>query len=351
MIDGSSVPHEEQTKLKNGIITEQTKKDAQESNSHDSQAILDLLEIIRTEGIELPAGIIGRLKLLDSPKCSMGQCLSSRVEVYTGTDASGVQVEKMNETHLEHTVSLVTMLRRWFLILEQENRGESISREGRKQIITAALLHDIGKTGPEIHNGQRVSEDVHKAFILLFSIFEKDDGKSAKLISVKIEEAIDTHIPAADKDNVKKAVISLGFNIQEQMMSDIFGSHIQYSINTLQAYNEDKAKSIGPEIIYLVAHHHRWTHNFAYQPGEDLRDNLPNDESYREYVDQLATLLELTDVCESVSNRGIQKPYLKSLEIMKTSIYKDIKTGLAKAGVPDEVFDMISKLEVLEGKK
>lgn len=309
----------------------------------ESRAILDMLELIREEGIELPPGIVARLKLLDSPRCTSGRCLKSGTHEFRGRDRDGNLIEKSTETHLEHSLELVKILKRWlpdFL----GKAGESINPELKKMLVTTALLHDIGKTGPETVQGQPVDFEAQTAFISLFSIFESDTKKAGDLKNRKIKSAIREHIPndpPGNKKNVRLAMERLGFNTSEQVMADIFGSHLKFSLDVLQTYVKRDGTKISPEIIFLVGNHHRFTHNYSYQLEPSLIDALPEDKSYRERLDQLATLVELADVFQALTARGQEKSAEEAFARME-KIYEK---------APEQVQQMIKQLKLIEGQE
>ncbi len=316
--------------------------DSRDQYDNNSKNILELLSVLEREQIELPPGIIERLKLLDTPRCSNGNCLSSDNKTYEAEDAEGNIVVKKNETHLEHSLKLAEILKILLPHFLREKPGSSDYQVLERKVITAALLHDIGKTGPEMVDGQKIPTEMNDDFVLLFSIFEKNKKEGSSLPECSIAQAIENHIPLDRKEGVTKTMKSLG--LLDKKMKDLFGSHLQYSLDVLQAYQERSEMPVDPVLIFLVGNHHRWMHNYSYNPNGHLLENLPDNPEIHALADRLATLVELADMYQAISSRGEQKRPSETLKKIKEDFQKFMTQPGNSSQIPEEVQRIIKKL-------
>lgn len=338
-----------------------------EITSKDSETVIKLLELLEKEQIELPQGIVDRLKLLGTPKCSEGGCENKSYDVTVGDK----KVTKKNETHLEHTLELVKILK---VLLPAFLRKEDVNSKAsfeitQKKIITAALLHDIGKTGPEVgKNGEKIDIDINEDFVLLFSIFEKrrEDEGGKNLAECSIREAVERHLPESRQkrvlDSIKQVRIprkkdesgkEIFFDPDQNKMKDIFGSHVEFSLEILQEYEKRDGFDFDPLIVMLVAKHHRFGNKYDYQPHEELVDSLPKE--VRAVDDRLAALIELADTYQAMSSRGTQKGTLETLNTMKEKFINiDVLFNMIIKIIEDKPLEdesLVAKLEKIRADK
>lgn len=326
-------------------------QDYQDIDPKDTKAVRDLLELIKKEKIELPQGMIDRLKLLDTPKCSEGECIFSEEESYD-VIVKGEKITKKNETHLEHSLELVEIIRFLLPSFLRQNDGELKDKYTniREKMITAALLHDIGKTGPETDKeGGKIDPSVNEDFVLLFSIFEKrrteEGGKN--LSECSIREAIERHIPKKDQERVMNSIQKVPipgneqtFDLDKNKMKDIFGSHVEFSLEILQKYEKRGELKSDPLVTLLVSKHHRFGNSYNYEPHEELYGSLPD--NIRAFDDRLTTLIELADMYQAMSSRGTQKNALETFNKIQS---KFISIESKNPGtIPQYVFDIIKKI-------
>lgn len=351
------MPGEIQNNLETSQKTPENKKTPDEK-SKDSGAITELLELLEKEKIELPPGMIARLKLLNTQKCSEGECIFNEDESYDIV-VENKRITKKNETHLEHTLELIQIIKLWlpnFLRKEDvEVNGEYPSL--RKNMIVAALLHDIGKTGPEIgKDGEKIDIKVNEDFVLLFSIFEKrrkeEGGKN--LAECSIREAVERHIPQSIQDRVLDSIKQVRipgrkdesgkevfFDPEQNKMKDIFGSHVEFSLEVLREYQKKENLQIDSLVNMLIAKHHRFGNSYNYEPHDELSNSLPD--KMKILDDRLATLIELADMYQAMGSRGTQRDVIPTLDKIEKK-FSDIE--LAQPGsIPQYVFDMIKKLK------
>lgn len=254
--------------------------------SHPSLRLIDkeLREKIETLDIDCPPVILERLFLLDKSRRSHGQLIKG--------DYTADGVVKHMETHLEHSLKLITICENFANVFPEEWKHEYLPK-----IEASALFHDIGKTGP----ADAMPEE-REAYSLLFSFFEPDKEKGKNFKNTSIGDVVDRHASEEEKQVIMNNLSGLGLS-PEQPMSEVFGRHVDYTYQILKTVPD-----MDPEIIYLAASHHRnslYTNKITEQI---LRELLPADKVRAENLDKAATLLELADNFEARSSRGEQKP-------------------------------------------
>mgnify|MGYP003826612219 CR=1 FL=1 len=213
-------------------------------------------------------------------------------ELLRGHNKEGKLVEKTIGTHLEHTINLVKICETIAQFFPSEWRERFL-----KKIKAAAILHDIGKTGP-----MDTSITEQKTFVRLFSFYEPNYEDGRNLSNLTISEAIDRHSLPEEKEEMLASLPGLGLK-PDQKMSEVFGKHVDYTYQILRSI-----PNLDPEIIFIASSHHRSLHNYPYDLTEEqLKSLLPVDEESIEDLETAATILEIADVYEALSSRGEEK--------------------------------------------
>ena len=231
--------------------------------------------------------ITERLMLLDT-KRRFEHCLfdGRSEQKLEGQNEAGERVEKRISTHLDHSLNLMEASRVFANVFPEEWQKKYLPK-----IESAAIVHDIGKTGPV-----DASLDAQKTFIRLFSFFEPDKTKAKKMKNETIEEMIAEHALDSEKEEMLACLPELGLS-PNQPMSDVFGRHVDYTYQILKS-----VPNIGADIIFLAASHHRGSRNYPYQlTDEELDDLLPNDPTEASDLKDASVVLELADIYEEIT--------------------------------------------------
>ncbi len=253
---------------------------------------------LRQEGINLPVELGERLMLLDTDRRVIGE----RKHYIEGRNASGEVIKKEIGTHLEHTTNLIEVLDIWLKFFP-----EAWVEKYRKKIIAAATIHDIGKTGPADAN-----LEAQTAYSKLFSFYEPDKEMGKNFHNTTVLAAINKHALPDEKEKMWETLQTIGIT-EQTTMGEIFAGHLDNSYSILK-----NIPKFNPEIIYLVASHHRGLHNYPYhitdQQIEDLL--IGKNKKRKSELNEAATLIELADVFEARSNRGEQKDPVEIFPLM-----------------------------------
>lgn len=246
----------------------------------------DLLKILSSLKIDSDPEIIKRLMLLNTRRRALGNIVVGTVQ---GLDKEGAPVEKKAGTHLDHTLNLINVCGAFASFFPPEWQEKYLLK-----IKSAAILHDLGKTGPA-----GATPEEQKTFIRLFSFFEPDYEAGKNFKNLSIQAAIERHAPPEEREEMLASLPGLGLS-PEQTMSEVFGRHVDYTYQILKS-----VPNVDPEVVFLAASHHRGLRNYPYQLGDDeLATLLPHDEIRARELDEAATVVELSDVFEALSSRG-----------------------------------------------
>lgn len=247
------------------------------------------------EDLNIPSNpiVTERLMLLDTKRRSEHHLLDGKNEqLLEGRNEAGERVEKKISTHLDHSLNLMEASHIFANVFPEEWRKKYLPK-----IESAAIIHDIGKTGPA-----DASLDAQKTFIRLFSFFEPDKNKAKKMKSETIGEMIAEHALDSEKEEMLAHLPELGLS-PNQPMSDVFGRHVDYTYQILKSIPD-----IGKDIVFLASSHHRGSHNYPYQlTDEELDSLLPNDPTEASDLKDASAVLELADIYEAKKSRGEQK--------------------------------------------
>jgi len=258
----------------------------------------ELFDILRSLQIDVNSETMKRLMLLNTRRRNLGRIIQDTDQ---GTDKDNQKVGKRIGTHLEHSLNLVKACDIFAGLFPPEWREKYLTK-----IKQAAILHDIGKTGPA-----EASLDEQKTFIRLFSIFPLDYNVGKEFKTTPIGEAIKKHCLPEEQTEMFSNLSGLGLS-PDQLMGEIFGRHVDYTYRILKSI-----PNLDPEIIFLAASHHRGLHNYPYKLTEDeLSALLPAEKERAEDLDTAASIIELADVYEAFSSRGSQKDHSRVIEEM-----------------------------------
>lgn len=258
-------------------------------------------------GITSNPTITERLMLLDTKRRSGHRLFGGHDgrEIIEGRNEAGEMIEKKITTHLEHSLSLIEASHIFTDVFPTEWQNKYLPK-----IEYAAIVHDIGKTGPA-----NVSLGAQKTFIRLFSFFEPDKNKAKKIKDETIGGMIASHALDTEKEEMLSYLAELGLS-PDQPMSDIFGRHVDYTYQILKSIPD-----IGNDIIFLAASHHRGTRNYPYHlTDKELDDLLPADPTEASDLNNASIVLELADTYEAKKSRGEQKTTTLVLDEMRKKL-------------------------------
>jgi len=264
---------------------------AMETRQMSSRETLE--KFLEQNKISLPPILKERLLLLDKPQISEGEEISPE--------------ERPN--NFSHTLDVARTCAVIASMWEKTNELRQYVIK-KRELILAALLHDIGKTGPS-----GTDPKTQEIWVKSFSIFNKskEGDKQSKFPETPAEEALAVHLKITLED-AQRLILAMeeGLGKKIETMRDIYNSHVQNTADTLLE------AGVNPEIIFIASRHHEITNHHSYTPlgpGE-----LPNFESTPQNIEALeraARILEIADQFQaSVTRNGNSDPQkiLKRLE-------------------------------------
>lgn len=282
---------------------------------------------LNQEGINLPEELGERLMLLDTKRRVIGELKHS----VRGIGHDGAEVDKEIGTHLEHTANLIEVLDIWLKFFPEE-----WVEKYRKKIISAAVIHDIGKTGPA-----EADLEAQEAYSKLFSFYEPDKDAGKNFHNVTVFDAINKHGLTNETEQTISALRKIGFT-EKTKMEEVFAGHLDNSYSILK-----NIPNFDPEILYLVSSHHRGLHNYPYHLTDQQIDDLliGKKTKRKKELQEAATLIELADVFEARSSRGEQKDPTVILPLMLET-YKGKREELERElNNPDTTLERKNVLE------
>ncbi|MFA5174879.1 MAG: HD domain-containing protein [Patescibacteria group bacterium] len=231
-------------------------------------------------------------KELKELKIEFGEQLLERLRLLEKRPISEGERKKERKGHLSHSLNVEKIC---LFLLEKIKTKKLAKIDDKliKKIRVAALLHDVGKTGPANAN-----ENEQKAVMDLFSFFEDE-----KLSQLSIEEAVNKHAEEKDKKFILEN-LPKGDDVEclkkEDLMKKVYQSHIHNTAEILKKYG------FKHDIIYLAASHHSMGNNFKYEEVADKRQIMKFS----------SELLELCDFYEAAAARS-KKSHDEIVKMMK----------------------------------
>ncbi|MFA5413807.1 MAG: hypothetical protein WC348_04735 [Patescibacteria group bacterium] len=121
----------------------------------------------------------------------------------------------------------------------------------KERMILAALLHDVGKSGPK-----EAGADEQKLIVALFdpSHYEKITADGKNVAGETILHALrDSDLAGSTQQKIAKYLNRLGIDIVNETMLSFWRRHADWTFDVLKIYKEDK---IDEKLAIMAASHH-----------------------------------------------------------------------------------------------
>jgi len=189
------------------------------------------------------------------------------------------------DTHLKHSLEVYKYCERMVSCLSELEKY-------KKEIKLAALLHDIGKTGPDFDKNFYSNEEqqVGWACMRLFSLTESND--EVGIVNKTIKEILEKHATLEDQKNIFANLSALGLS-SENTMREFYNSHLNNTIDIL------RNNQIPEPIVWIAGHHHNYGKLHKYSEKIDDKD--------LEKLNLASKMLQIVDSFEAAKSRGGMK--------------------------------------------
>jgi HD-GYP domain-containing protein (c-di-GMP phosphodiesterase class II) len=197
--------------------------------------------------------------------------LGIKIEEYPEIFERLTEIDGSRESHFYDSAKMAEMID----LLWEKLELKGISREKMK---LCALLHDIGKSGPE-----KSSPRAHEAVKKLFQHKPFKDS-STKPIRVALR---DENFPG--REEIEKILgEELGIDVEKERMIDFWRRHVDWTYEILQAH---KGGPIDDEVISVASSHHILD---GKNPAGLSLETIPSDAKVLEAMDkyQILTLID-----------------------------------------------------------
>jgi len=214
------------------------------------------------------------------------------------------ELNERKESHFYDAVKMTEIID----LLWDKIESKNISKEKMK---ICALLHDIGKSGPE-----EASPSVRKIIEKLFEHKTFRDSRDKSIREALEEEKIE------DKESVLKLLKELKIDIDKEKMIDFWHRHADWTYEILK--NNQKGE-IDEEVVIIASSHHILDgKNPANLPAEEIPDDAKTLEIMDKY--QILTLIDKYQAYRGRSAYSHEEA-IKALEntIKKSSLKEEIK--------------------------
>lgn len=220
-----------------------------------------------------------------------------------------VEMHAENNSHFSDAVEIMCMVEKVF-----DKIGGEI---GKEKVMLAALLHDIGKSGPD-DAGVPVRETIK-------TLFAKDTEKKygiSNFTEKTVKEVVEVIYPDESAERLEALAehgIDAGWTMRE-----FFGMHVNWTYDILEHNKDEK---IDDAVVMIASTHHILE---GKNPAHVNEDEIPQEAKFLEVMDKyhFLTLLDKYQAFRSRSGMGHEESIEKIKEkISSSKISKKEKEG------------------------
>lgn len=211
----------------------------------------------------------------------------------------------------------------------RENHSEeypqlNVSEKQRNEGRLAAILHDIGKSGPAT-----ASEKEQEAIIKLFAVEDHIDPQTL------VEEIVSKHFTGTEKEELLKNLKNCGIH-QEMTIREFWDMHAQWTYDILKEY----PKNIEGRVLKIAASHHI---DHGINPCGLSESEVPLESNIIGVLEEYADVLEKRILMAVDQYQAVIRRKGASHELAMACIRKNLRK-FKDEKLMNLVFDSIDKL-------